>query len=148
MLTVLLSVFRYAFLLLFFSFLYKIVAMMQKDLKEQISVELGNSDLFYAPENKEYASQSSLENEEGEKVINLIIPFTTIGRAGHNHILITDSYSSYEHARIVYQQESFYLEDLQSTNGTFLNGVKIKEAVKLQDGDQIRIGQTILVFRR
>lgn len=144
-----LSLFRYLFLLVFFSFIYRLVGLIYKDLKAEIAKDSGeNRALFYSPEQQEYTSSASLENLQESKVVSLLIPITTLGRAEHNHIIISDTYSSYEHARVVYQQDDFYLEDLGSTNGTFLNGVKIKGAVELQDGDQIKIGQTILVFRR
>lgn len=144
-----LSLFRYLFLLVFFSFIYKLVKLVNQDLKKQsLTVATEGEKLFYPPQQQEYTSQARLENLEEEKDFNLIIPITTLGRAEHNHLIITDTYSSYEHARIIYQQDKFYLEDLQSTNGTFLNGVRLKESVELQEGDQIKIGQTVFVFRR
>lgn len=104
--------------------------------------------LFYAPLENEYPCQGRLENLEEDYHFNLIVPITTIGRSNHNHVIINDDYSSYEHARIVFQQEKFYLEDLQSTNGTYINGVRISQRIELHDGDQLKIGQTIFVFRR
>ena len=53
------------------------------------------------------------------------------------------------HARIVREGDSFFLEDLNSTNGTFKNGLRLQpyEKRELEEGDEIGFGQEILVFR-
>lgn len=150
MLKILLALLRYGFLLALFSFIYKVISIIYQDIKG-VSVKndkLDSKEFFYSPKELQYTSHSILEKLDDEKKLNLIIPITTLGRGEHNHIIIDDNYTSYEHARIVYLEEKFSLEDLQSTNGTFLNGVRIKERVDLQDGDQVKIGETIFVFRR
>jgi len=148
MLEILLSLFRYGFLLALFYFVYKVVSLICQDLKATVAknTAVSSEGLFYSLEEPEYTSHSKLENLEKE--FSLLLPMTTIGRGTHNHLVIDDTYTSYEHARIVYQDERFYLEDLESTNGTYLNGVRIKERVELQENDQVKIGETSLVFRR
>lgn len=150
MLKILLALLRYGFLLALFSFIYKVISIIDQDIKGIASKneQLVPEEFFYSPKEPQYTSHSMLEKLDNERKFNLIIPITTLGRGEHNHIIIDDNYTSYEHARIVYQEEKFCLEDLQSTNGTFLNGVRIKERVDLQDGDQVKIGETIFVFRR
>lgn len=150
MLKILLTLLRYGFLLALFSFVYKVISIIYQDLKVTGAKDKNviSEELFYSPREPEYTSHSRLERLDEEREFNLIIPITTLGRGEHNHIIIDDTYTSYEHARIVYQQEKFFLEDLQSTNGTFLNGVRIIERIDLQDGDQVKIGETIFVFRR
>ena len=58
----------------------------------------------------------------------------------------TDGEISREHARIIQQGDQFWLEDLNSTNGTFLNGQRIVTPTMLHPGDQIRIGHCVLQF--
>ncbi len=71
--------------------------------------------------------------------------FVTIGRGPENTVAIDDSYTSHRHARIEQKSFGFVLRDLQSRNGTYVNGVAIMEAV-LNDQDCIRIGKSEFVF--
>lgn len=65
----------------------------------------------------------------------------TIGRKDNNALTLSDPYSSGYHARILRKEEDFILEDLGSTNGTFLNGTVVKEREYLTVGDEIKIGE-------
>jgi len=71
---------------------------------------------------------------------------TTIGRAVQNDIVITSKRTSREHARVRCEGWRRMLEDLGSTNGTFLNGERVLAAVALHDEDRISIGDVVLVF--
>jgi pSer/pThr/pTyr-binding forkhead associated (FHA) protein len=66
----------------------------------------------------------------------------TFGRADEADIKVNDQFASSSHARIYDQGGSMYLEDLGSTNGTYLNGRKVKSAEPLSVGDTIRIGDS------
>lgn len=70
----------------------------------------------------------------------------TIGRKNDNDLCLQDVAVSGHHARIVQIQEVLFLEDLSSTNGTFVNEHKIDRR-QLQDADSIRIGAHRLIFR-
>jgi pSer/pThr/pTyr-binding forkhead associated (FHA) protein len=73
---------------------------------------------------------------------------TTIGRAPECELRIEDTYASQQHARIFGRNGSWYVEDLGSTNGTFVNEQKLVAPAMLQPGDRIRIGTTVLEMRR
>ena len=68
-----------------------------------------------------------------------------IGRGTQHPIRVLDTEASRTHARIRPEVEGWILEDLNSSNGTYVNGHKIKSAV-LESGDQIRLGRTTLVY--
>ncbi|MCA8983664.1 MAG: FHA domain-containing protein [Planctomycetaceae bacterium] len=68
-----------------------------------------------------------------------------IGRGAQNPIRILDTEASRVHARIVPRDGGWVLEDLNSSNGTFVNGQPIKQRF-LESGDQIRLGRSTLVF--
>jgi pSer/pThr/pTyr-binding forkhead associated (FHA) protein len=68
-----------------------------------------------------------------------------IGRAATNHIALgDDSYVSQLHARLFRRDGSLYVEDLGSTNGTFLNRKQLTGPVALRRGDRIQVGRTVL----
>lgn len=72
----------------------------------------------------------------------------TIGRADKCHVVLDDTYVSQVHARIFARGDSYYLEDLGSTNGTYLNRKRVSGATELQRGDRVKIGKTVLEMRK
>jgi pSer/pThr/pTyr-binding forkhead associated (FHA) protein len=71
-----------------------------------------------------------------------------MGRADACHIRLDDRYSSQFHARLYPKDGTWYLEDLGSTNGTYLNRQRVQGTIEVHAGDQIRIGRTTLELRR
>jgi pSer/pThr/pTyr-binding forkhead associated (FHA) protein len=72
----------------------------------------------------------------------------TIGRADKCHVILDDTYVSQVHARIFARGDSYLLEDLGSTNGTYLNRKRVGGATELQRGDRVKIGKTVLEMRK
>lgn len=71
----------------------------------------------------------------------------TVGRGANNDIpLPGDEFSSARHARIEPRRDGVYVEDMGSTNGTFVNGIRLARERRLQPGDVVRIGETDLRF--
>ena len=70
----------------------------------------------------------------------------TIGRAVENDIVITSKRVSREHARVWRDGWRVMLEDMGSTNGTYLNGERLLSPIALHDDDQITIGDVVLTF--
>lgn len=70
-----------------------------------------------------------------------------IGREEGLDIVLQDPESSRRHARISWQGGRYVIEDMGSTNGTFVNGMQITSPLGLNPGDSIGIGQTALVFQ-
>ncbi|HEY8200165.1 MAG TPA: FHA domain-containing protein [Actinomycetota bacterium] len=71
-----------------------------------------------------------------------------IGRATKCRVVITDPYASQVHARVFRRDGTYYIEDMGSTNGTYLNRKKVTSATPVARGDKARIGKTELEFRR
>jgi pSer/pThr/pTyr-binding forkhead associated (FHA) protein len=72
----------------------------------------------------------------------------TVGRAPECEIRLDDTYASQQHARLFAKNEHWFVEDLGSTNGTFVNDQKLAAPAMLQPGDKVRIGQTVMELRR
>lgn len=70
----------------------------------------------------------------------------TIGRAAACTLTLDDTYVSQQHASIVRRDRQHLVEDLGSTNGTFVNRERIIGPVVLQPGDRVQIGSTVLEF--
>lgn len=92
----------------------------------------------------------ALYKSDGEKVMALEkFPFV-IGKKRENVDLVINDYSaSRVHARITHEEGGYFIEDLNSTNGTFKNGLRLQpyEKRKLESGDELRFGKTEYVYR-
>jgi len=72
-----------------------------------------------------------------------------VGREAENDVpLLRDEFSSGRHARFEPRRDGVWVEDVGSTNGTFVNGVRLSQPRRLSPGDVIRIGETDLRFER
>jgi pSer/pThr/pTyr-binding forkhead associated (FHA) protein len=72
----------------------------------------------------------------------------TIGRADDATLVLTDDYASTRHARIFPQDGQWIVEDLGSTNGTYLDRQKVTHPTPVPVGVPVRIGKTVLELRR
>jgi hypothetical protein len=71
----------------------------------------------------------------------------TMGRSDAVDIHVDDRFASSSHARIFLRSGALYIEDMGSTNGTYLNGSQLSRAEPLHDGDEIRIGDSEYRFQ-
>ena len=72
----------------------------------------------------------------------------TIGRAPESTLVLTDDYASSHHARLVPRDGQWLIEDLGSTNGTYLDKTKVTGPTPVPPGSKVRIGKTVLELRR
>lgn len=84
--------------------------------------------------------------EKGEVVSKALPDDFLIGREGACDLSLSDSRVSRRHCRISFVRETAWLTDLESTNGTELNGQRIEVSSPLRDGDVITLGGQALVF--
>ena len=71
-----------------------------------------------------------------------------LGRADDSTLVLTDDYASERHARLSRRGDDWYVEDLGSTNGTYIGTVRITQPTTITLGTQVRIGKTILELRK
>jgi pSer/pThr/pTyr-binding forkhead associated (FHA) protein/subtilisin family serine protease len=112
-------------------------------LKPGSRLQLGDVELTYdAPGRQREGAHLELEGQRHP------VPATgiTIGRSSDNDIRLSDNLASRRHAQIQRQVSEFVITDLDSTNGTFVNGRPVREQL-LRDGDEIRIGNTRIRFQ-
>ncbi|MGH3794287.1 MAG: FHA domain-containing protein FhaB/FipA [Pseudonocardiaceae bacterium] len=70
-----------------------------------------------------------------------------IGRADDSTLVLDDDYASTRHARLGFQSNDWFLEDLGSTNGTYLDRAKVTGPTRVPPGVPIRIGKTVIELR-
>jgi hypothetical protein len=72
----------------------------------------------------------------------------TIGRAHDSTLVLTDDFASTHHARLVHRDGQWLIEDLGSTNGTYLDRMKVTSPMPVPLGAPVRIGKTVLELRK
>jgi hypothetical protein len=92
-------------------------------------------------------AQLVLVEGNGPPSVDLVPPETLIGRDGSCHVTIPDSSVSHRHARIYHSDGEWYVEDMGSTNGTFVNDRPLTRAVVLRPGDTVSVGRSTLEAR-
>ena len=152
-----LLILKIAFLVLLYLFIWRIVSTASRDVRlPQESFVLAPSSPA-AQQLAAAAAQSSpgrltvLKSpsaEEGRELVLNAAP-VTIGRARQNDLgLEADEFASARHARFEPRRDGVWVEDVGSTNGTFVNGARLEEPRRLRPGDVVRIGDTDLRFDR
>ena len=69
-----------------------------------------------------------------------------IGRDETNQVIIPDEAISKKHAKMTFSDGKFYIEDLTSSNGTYLNGTRVHTRTVLKNGDLLRLGAMVVKF--
>ena len=70
----------------------------------------------------------------------------TLGRSRSSGIPVSDQFASHMHARVFPRGHFYFIEDLGSTNGTFVNGRRIEEQTQIKVHDEIRLGETVFRY--
>lgn len=89
-----------------------------------------------------------VQGERTGTVIDLTGVPITIGRANDATLVVTDDYASSRHARLYAQDGQWIVEDLGSTNGTYLGRTKVSRPMPVPPGVPVRIGKTVIELRK
>jgi len=89
-----------------------------------------------------------VQGERAGTVIELTGVPITIGRANDATLVVTDDYASSRHARLYAQDGQWIVEDLGSTNGTYLGRTKVTRPMPIPPGVPVRIGKTVIELRK
>jgi hypothetical protein len=131
---------RIIFLGLLYLFLYRVVRALLRDLRaatRESSSELGRLVVLASP-GGEPAAGTALSLDA----------ITTLGRDVNNSIVIDDPFASADHAVLTFRGRAWFVEDLGSTNGSYVNGGAIQGVAPLSFGDELQIGQVRLRLER
>ena len=148
---------RFAFLALLWLFVYATVRVIRSELRvsggPRVAVGAKPGRARRAPTTETRAPRGGLSQLiviEGSLVgtrIALSSKPILIGRANDSTLVLDDDYASTRHARISETNGVWYLEDLGSTNGTYVGQSKVENPIVIESGVPIRIGRTVLELR-
>lgn len=130
---------RLSFLALLYVFLFAVVRVLLRDLRaaaREPGAELGRLVVAASPGEPPVGGVFALD------------AVTTIGRDVNNTIVIDDPFASSEHAALTFRGRAWYIEDLGSTNGTYVNGSRVEGVAPLGFGDELQFGQVRLRLER
>lgn len=138
MVATLLLLIRFALALFLFSFLGWALLVLWRDFRREAE---SRSEHLIPPITLILASQ------EGLREYQFNIPVILIGRDSRCDLCLDDTTVSAEHARLAFHHSQWWVEDLGSKNGTYLNHVPVLSAVVLKSGDELELGQAVLSIR-
>jgi pSer/pThr/pTyr-binding forkhead associated (FHA) protein len=144
---------KIAFLVLLYLFIWRIVRSAARDLR------LPQESMILSPQQASALLPQPSARAQGQLVVvtspalgkgdivTLDSHALRVGRGGDNELPIErDEYASSHHARFEPRRDGVYVEDIGSTNGTFVNGIHLTRERRLAPGDIVRIGETDLRF--
>ncbi len=150
-----LLVLKIAFLVILYVFIWRIVRSASRDLR------LPQESMILSPQQASMLLAQPLARELGRLVVvrssvledgevyTIDATALSVGRAADNDLsIVGDEYVSARHARFEPRRDGVYVEDQGSTNGTFVNGIRLSAGRRLAPGDIVRIGETELRFER
>ena len=148
-----LSVLKYALLVLLYFFVFRAVRSVVVDVRtrkdEKRQPAKTPAPAAPRPSRGKAPTQVVVFEPDGAKPRSVKLNASTdIGRADRCAIRLGDTYVSQVHARLYGENGSWYVEDLGSTNGTFLNDHKVDRPLEVHAGDVVKLGKTLLELRR
>jgi|SRR5581483_2783497 FHA domain-containing protein len=142
---------KIAFLVLLYLLIWRIVRTVSRDMRVQTGQEsfIMRPVVAHAaapPTGGKLVVQESPVLDEGDELEVDSAPIT-VGRGGQNDLALEgDEFASSRHVRFEPRSDGVWVQDLGSTNGTYVNGIRIDGARRLAPGDVVRVGETDLRF--
>ncbi len=160
-----LLILKIAFLVLLYLFVWRVVSGAGREPKTRASSGAGNApaadSMILTPSAAAAAGLGSGAKSRARRTVQLVVQRSpsleanavfgidsaplTVGRGGQNDLVLDgDEFASARHARIEARGDGVWVQDLDSTNGTFLNGARVVGAERMSPGDVLRVGETDL----
>lgn len=153
---IILQLTRIGFLVLLWLFIFAAIRTIRADIRVLATTE--PKDTKRARKQRAVNAQPVLQSGPPRQLVvtaghlsGTRIPLTAapvlIGRADDSTLILDDDYASTRHARLTLQGSSYWLEDLGSTNGTYLDRTRVSTPVPVPASTPIRIGRTVFELR-
>lgn len=152
------TILRFGFLVLMWVMVFAVVAAMRRDLVIGRKAKLGAPTARQARKHPELVVEQPPAKAQARELLVTEGPLTgttlelsdqaiLLGRAQEANLVLEDDYASGRHARLFPQGTRWFVEDLGSTNGTYLGGNLLTRALPVELGVPIRIGKTVIELR-
>ena len=148
-----LTLLKFLFLALIYLFLWFVVRVVLRELRAPALATAGGAAAPPPPKRaappKAFATLRVVapESRQGERVA--VNDEITVGRGGGCALVLADdSYASTVHARVFRRGNDLFVDDLDSRNGTFVNGTRITSTTKIKKNDRVQFGQTVCDVQR
>ncbi|MDQ0680751.1 pSer/pThr/pTyr-binding forkhead associated (FHA) protein [Arthrobacter pascens] len=149
---------RFGFLLLLWVLIFSIVSAMRRDLMVGRKAAVGTPTARQVRKNPELAAPPQPVKQQAHQLVvtegplkGTTIPLAAspilLGRAQEATLVLEDDYASGRHARLFPQGSRWFIEDLGSTNGTYLADQQLTRALPVELGVPVRIGKTVIELR-
>jgi pSer/pThr/pTyr-binding forkhead associated (FHA) protein len=144
---------KIAFIVLLYLFIWRIVRSASRDFRTGPGTLPAQESVLLRPTEAASLGLTSVKRatlvvlkspalDVGEEIPVDSMP-VAIGRGGQNEIALDgDEFASAQHARFETRRDGLWVEDIGSTNGTFVNGARVTTPRRLSKGDVVRVGQT------
>lgn len=133
------EIIKYLFIIVVYLFIFSILRLIYMDIKIMSNLKFNNNPYLKLVNRRNSLPFKVEEHYNIHKTL-------TLGRDNNNSIIIKDPYISKKHLKFIIEDKKYYIEDLESNNGTFVNGTKLKERALLNNGDNITVGQVRFIF--
>jgi pSer/pThr/pTyr-binding forkhead associated (FHA) protein len=147
---IVLELLKYVFLIVLYIFIARAVRAIYLELNPASGPAAARSAPPPTRSKKPKKAPKKLAVIEGEKLKGKSFDLgdeLIIGRGDKSHIVLDDTYVSTVHGRIFAKGDTYMVEDMGSTNGTYLNRRRINAPTEVQRGDRLKIGKTVMEFR-
>lgn len=124
---------RVAFIVALYLFLLLLAILLWRELRVR-----GSKATERAPADLLVMEPSDTGLDPGERIP--LLSQSTVGRSRENEVTLDDAVVSAQHARLTWNGRGWVVEDLNSTNGTFVNGQPVERPVPVRQGDVIEFG--------
>ncbi|MDO5713183.1 MAG: FHA domain-containing protein [Tissierellia bacterium] len=131
---------KYIFILIIYLFIFSILRMIYLDIRSMRKMDTTRDAVYLKVVNR----LDSLNFKMQEYYV--LKGTVNIGRSAKNDIVIKDNFVSKNHLQITDQGGTYFIEDLNSANGTYLNGEAIHDIIELRNGDRIGVGFIQFIF--
>jgi pSer/pThr/pTyr-binding forkhead associated (FHA) protein len=136
---------RVVFIFLLYFFLYQIVRVISRELSATPAARPARAAGSAVPAQSTLTLIDADQSDLAVGATFVLQPVTSVGRSDDNVVPLPDAFVSSRHARLTLANGRWYLTDLNSTNGTFVNGTRAGQAAEqLKNGDVIQFGRVKL----
>ena len=152
------TILRFGFLILMWVMVFSVVAAMRRDLVIGRKAKVGAPTARQARRHPELVEDAPAAKAQARLLVVTEGPLSgttleltdapiLLGRAQEATLVLEDDYASGRHARLFPQGTRWFVEDLGSTNGTYLGGAQLTRALPVELGVPVRIGKTVIELR-